>query len=49
MATDGSELAPERRAMLAEKGRRLMDVIVERLAGFLVELANEPMSERFPY
>ena len=36
-------------AATAEKGRRLMDVIVERLAGFLVELANQPMSERFPY
>ena len=36
-------------AATAEKGRRLMDAIVERLAGFLVELSNQPMSEHFPY
>jgi creatinine amidohydrolase len=33
----------------AEKGRRLMDALVERLAGFLVELAASPMDETFPY
>jgi len=33
----------------AEKGRRLMDVLVERLADFLVELAEVEMDDRFPY
>lgn len=33
----------------AEKGQRLMTVVVERLAGFLVELAKAEMNERFPY
>lgn len=37
------------RAATAEKGRRLMDVLVERLSGFLVELAQSPMDETFPY
>ena len=36
-------------AASADKGRRLMDVLVERLAGFLVELAAAPISETFPY
>src|SRR5262245_4952052 len=36
-------------AASADKGRRLMDILVERLAGFLVDLAKEPMGERFPY
>jgi len=33
----------------AEKGRRLMDVVVERLASFLVELSASPLDERFPF
>ncbi len=33
----------------AEKGQRLMDAMVERLGGFLVELAAAPMDEGFPY
>jgi len=33
----------------AEKGRRLVELLVERLAGFLVELAQSPLDERFPY
>ena len=33
----------------AEKGRKLMEVLVERLATFLVQLAKAPMDERFPY
>jgi creatinine amidohydrolase len=37
------------RAATAEKGRRLMDVLVERLAKFLVDLAAAPMDEKFPY
>ena len=36
-------------AATAEKGRRLMDLLVERLAGFLVELSAAPVDERFPY
>src|SRR5260370_22504987 len=37
------------RAASAEKGRQLMDILVERLGDFLVELAATPMDERFPY
>lgn len=33
----------------AEKGRRLMQVMVERLADFLVELAELPLGAKFPY
>jgi creatinine amidohydrolase len=33
----------------ADKGRRLMDIVVERLAGFLVQLAEAPLDEHFPY
>lgn len=33
----------------AEQGRKLMDAMVDRLAGFLVELAAAEMDERFPY
>jgi creatinine amidohydrolase len=33
----------------AEKGRRLMDVLVERLSRFLIELARAPRDESFPY
>src|SRR5262249_46744383 len=36
-------------AASADKGQRLMAVLVERLAGFLTELAAAPMDERFPY
>jgi creatinine amidohydrolase len=36
-------------AASAEKGRRIMEVIVERLGGFLYELAGAEMDERFPY
>jgi creatinine amidohydrolase len=36
-------------AASAEKGQRLMDVLVDRLARFLVELAAAPMGEEFPY
>jgi creatinine amidohydrolase len=37
------------RAASAEKGRRLMDVLVERLARFLIDLSAAPMDEKFPY
>ncbi|MCS7471434.1 creatininase family protein [Stieleria sp. ICT_E10.1] len=33
----------------AEKGRQLMDVLVERLSTFLVELAESDVDERFPF
>jgi len=36
-------------AATAEKGRRLMQVIVDRLAGFLVELSEAERDDRFPY
>ncbi|HLN30101.1 MAG TPA: creatininase family protein [Gemmataceae bacterium] len=37
------------RAASAEKGQRLMQVIVERLSEFLVELSAARMDETFPY
>lgn len=33
----------------AEKGRQVMEVITERLSGFLVELAAAPVDQRFPF
>lgn len=36
-------------AATAEKGRRLTEVLVDRLARFLVELSQAEMDERFPY
>jgi creatinine amidohydrolase len=36
-------------AATADKGRRLMEILVERFSGFLVELAKTPMDDRFPY
>jgi creatinine amidohydrolase len=33
----------------AEKGRKLMEAIVPRLADFLVELSRSPLDERFPF
>jgi creatinine amidohydrolase len=36
-------------AATAEKGRRLVEEVVERLAGFLVELSAAEIDERFPY
>ncbi len=36
-------------AATAEKGRRMMKVLVERLATFLVELSEAELDERFPY
>ena len=36
-------------AATAGKGRRLMEVLVERLTGFLVELSEAELDERFPY
>jgi len=36
-------------AATAEKGRRLVQIVVDRLAGFLVELSQAELDERFPY
>jgi creatinine amidohydrolase len=36
-------------AASADKGRRLMDVLVDRLGDFLAELAGAPMDGSFPY
>lgn len=36
-------------AASAEKGERMMEVIVDRLGQFLVDLSNEPISDKFPY
>lgn len=36
-------------AATADKGERMMAVLVERLGQFLVDLSNEPMSDRFPF
>jgi creatinine amidohydrolase len=36
-------------AASADKGQRLMDLVVERLSSFLVELAAAPLDETFPY
>jgi creatinine amidohydrolase len=33
----------------AEKGRKFMEVLVERISGFLVELANSRIDENFPF
>ena len=41
--------AGDPRAATAEKGRRLLDLVVQRLAGFLVELSAAPLDERFPF
>jgi creatinine amidohydrolase len=36
-------------AATAEKGRRMMEVLVERLSQFLLELSEAELDERFPY
>lgn len=36
-------------AASAEKGKKLMELIVSRLSSFLVELSKEPITEKFPY
>lgn len=33
----------------AAKGRRLMEVLVERIGSFLVELSQSPLDEKFPF
>lgn len=36
-------------AATAEKGERLMEIMVERLSGFLVDLANSDLDGKFPF
>jgi creatinine amidohydrolase len=48
LATTNTGLGDPRRAT-ADKGRKLMDAIVDRLGRFLVDLSALPMSEAFPY
>jgi creatinine amidohydrolase len=36
-------------AATADKGQRMMDLIVKRIATFLVELSDEPLDDRFPF
>jgi creatinine amidohydrolase len=36
-------------AATAEKGERFMNAVVERISSFLVELANSPIDDRFPF
>jgi creatinine amidohydrolase len=48
LATTSTGLGDPRPAT-ADKGRRLMDLMVERLAGFLTELARTPRDGTFPY
>jgi creatinine amidohydrolase len=36
-------------AASADKGQRLMDILVDRLGSFLVDLAKAEVNERFPY
>jgi creatinine amidohydrolase len=41
--------AGDPRPATAAKGHALTDILVERLAGFLVDLSSSPVDERFPY
>ena len=36
-------------AATADKGRKLMEVLVQRLAGFLCELSDSQIDDTFPY
>lgn len=47
LTTNAGAANPHRAA--AEKAHRMMDVIVDRLAGFLVELSEAEIDERFPF
>jgi creatinine amidohydrolase len=48
LATSNTGLG-DPRAATAEKGRKLMEIVIERLSKFLVELAAAPFDEKFPY
>lgn len=47
LTTNGGAGNPHKAS--AEKGRKLMEVLVDRLAGFLVELSAAEVDDRFPY
>ena len=47
LTTNGGAGNPHKAS--AEKGRKLMDVLVDRLAEFLVQLSAAEVDERFPY
>ena len=48
LATTNTGMGDPRPAT-AEKGRKLMDILTERIGRFLVELAAAPISDTFPY
>jgi creatinine amidohydrolase len=48
LATSNTGLGDPRGAT-ADKGRRLLAALTDRLAGFLIELAKAPMNDTFPY
>jgi creatinine amidohydrolase len=48
LATTNTGMGDPRPAT-AEKGRKLMDILTERIGRFLVELAAAPVTETFPY
>ena len=41
--------AADPHAATAEKGQKLMDVLVDRLGQFLIDLSNEEITDQFPY
>jgi creatinine amidohydrolase len=41
--------AGDPRPASAEKGRRVTEIVVDRLAGFLAELSSSPLDDRFPF
>lgn len=47
LTTNGGAGNPH--AASADKGRRLMEILVQRLSKFLVELSQAPLDESFPY
>ncbi|MCA9148495.1 MAG: creatininase family protein [Planctomycetales bacterium] len=48
LLTTNSGAAPPQAAS-ADKGRRMMEIVVERLGDFLVELAESPLDDWFPF
>jgi creatinine amidohydrolase len=48
LATTNTGLGNPHKAT-ADKGQRLMDALVERLGDFLVQLAQSPLNDHFPY
>ncbi len=48
LLTESSDAANPHEAT-AEKGRKMMDLLVERLGGFLVELSEMKIDDKFPF